>query len=341
MLERPLQLDHPLLHLHEPLLVTDGAPTGVPDRPALAPWCRLAADDRRILVEHGGTVVTFEGRAVRALLPKLLPLLDGTRTVPEIEAELGRPAARAVENALAMLATNQLLVDGRHRPSDEAPATAAASFAAAVTRRTTQADALRALEQATVHVLGEGGVAEEIHRQLRLTGVGRVESRPLDGALDDSAFVVGAPERDAARGLATLNARALERRLPWLQVLPFDGRLAVVGPLFVPGASACRACYVLRRGSCSGYDDDYDLIDREPVRAPSPPPLAAIAAGLASLLTLRWLTTCDPALPGRFYAVESVGIVRLRYDEVLRVPRCSACGLPERAVPSPWFEEVA
>jgi bacteriocin biosynthesis cyclodehydratase domain-containing protein len=171
-------------------------------------------------------------------------------------------------------------------------------------------------------------------------GVGAVELRRPEHALDDGAFVVAAPGRDAVRALATLNTHALERRLPWLQVLPFDGRVAVVGPLFVPGASACRACYVLRRASCSGYDDDYDLIDRQPVRAPSPLPLTAIAAGLASLLALRWLTTCDPALPGRCYAVESGAIVRLRYDEVLRVPRCGACGVPERAVPSPWFEEV-
>jgi bacteriocin biosynthesis cyclodehydratase domain-containing protein len=284
MLERALQLDHPLLHLHEPLLVTDGTPTGVPERPALAPWCRRADDAQRVLMEHGGTVVTFEGRAAQALLPRLLPLLDGTRTVADIERALGDALAPAVQNALALLATNQLLVDGTQRPADETPVTAAASFAAAVPRRTTQADALRAL--------------------------------------------------------AELNARALERRTPWLQVLPFDGRLAVVGPLFVPDASACRACYVLRRASCSGYDDDYDLIEREPVRAVAPPPLTAIAAGLASLLALRWLTTCDPALPGRFYALEAGAILRLRYDEVLRVPRCGACGIPERAVPSPWFEEV-
>lgn len=321
--------------------MTDSAPTSLPHRPALAPWCRLADDEERILVEHGGTVVTFEGRAVQALLPKLLPLLDGTRTVTEIEEELGRRAAPAVANALAMLATNQLLVDGRHRPSDEAPVTAAASFAAAVTRRTTQADALRALAEAAVHVLGGGDIAREVERLLAHMGIGHVELRALGDHLEDAAFVVAAPERAGVPALARLNAIALERRLPWLQVLPFDGRLAVVGPLFVPGASACRACYVLRRASCSGYDEDYDLIDHEPVRAPSPPPLTAVAAGLASLLVLRWLTTCDPALPGRFYAVEAGAIVRLRYDEVLRVPRCGACGTPERAIPSPWFEEVA
>ena len=121
VLERGLQLGDPLLHLHDALLVsTDAASAGrVPERPALAPWCRLAEDGRRVLVEHGGTVVTFEGRAAEALLPRLLPLLDGTRTVEDVESVLGRPVAPAIAKALALLAANRLLVDGEHRPFDD------------------------------------------------------------------------------------------------------------------------------------------------------------------------------------------------------------------------------
>ena len=126
--------------------------------------------------------------------------------------------------------------------------------------------------------------------------------------------------------------------MPWLQVLPFDGRLVVVGPLFVPGVSACRQCYVLRRAACSGYDDDFDIVERVPARAAAPAPLASLSAALASLLALRWVTTRDPALPGRLYAVEVGVVLRLSHDHVLRVPRCPVCGSPEQAVPSPWFE---
>jgi bacteriocin biosynthesis cyclodehydratase domain-containing protein len=314
--------------------------TPLPAHPALAPWCRLAGDDGRLLVEHGGTVVTFEGRAAASLLPRLLPLLDGTRTVDEIEATLGRRVAPAVAHALGLLASNQLLVDGPRR-SDDDPVTAAASFAAAVTRRVGQADALEAIANARVVVLGSSGTAVEIDRQLRLVGVGRVEARPRTTEPRDDAFVVAAPSPGEVAGLADLNAFALEHRVPWLQVLPFDGRLGVVGPLFVPGATACRECYVRRRAACSGYDDDYDLVEREPVRTATPPPLGLVAAGLACVIALRWLTSGDPSLPGRVYVVESGPVVRLRYDHVLRVPRCGACGTPERSVPSPWFEEVA
>ena len=312
----------------------------VPERPALAPWCRLVQDDDRFLAEHGGTLVTFEGRAVRTLLQRLLPLLDGTRTVDDLEAALGRAAAPAVARALDLLAANRLLVDGEHRPSDESPMTAAASFAAAVTRRTTQADARRALEDAHVSVLGAGRAAAEIRRQLRRMGIGRVDAAAMDAGPEGS-FVLAAPRADEQPLLSALNLAALERGVPWMQVLPFDGRLVVVGPVFVPGRSACRECYALRRAACSGYDDDFDAVERTAVRAAEPPPLPTLAASLASLLALRWLTADDPALPGRFLAVEVGAVLRVRHDLVLRVPRCPRCGTPERSVPSSWFEGAA
>ena len=336
-----MQLGHPLLHLHVSLLVSSTLSSGdVPERPALAPWCRLVRDGDRFLAEHGGTLITFQGRAVASLLPRLLPLLDGTRTADELEAVLGRAAAPAVTKVLELLAANRLLVDGEHRPSSESAKTAAAAFVAAVTRRTTQRDALAAIDRASVSVLGDGRAAAEIRHQLRCVGVGRVAASTPD-ELEGDSFVIAVPGADDHALLAELNALALESRRPWLQVLPFDGRIVVVGPLFLPGESACRECFVLRRAACSGYDDDFDLVERSGVRAAEPQPLTALAASLASLVTLRWLTADDPALAGRLYEVEVGAVLRLRLDHVLRVPRCRRCGTPERAVPSPWFESAA
>ena len=338
-----MQLDHPLLYVHDPLLVTPEAPapTGIPARPALAPWCRVADEGGRVHVEHGGTLVTFDGRAARSLLPALLPILDGTRTVAELEGALGPPAAPAVRNALEQLAEHRLLVDGLHHAPDADRVTAAASFAAAVTRHTTQADALDALARASVLVLGTSDAADGLNVQLTQMGVGRVERRSLGSEPDEGFFVVAAPSPAEVGHLGCLNVLMLERGSAWLQALPFDGRVLVVGPLFLPGASACRECFVLRRAACSGFEDDFELVERASARAPTPPPLTGFVASLAALLTLRWLTTCDPALPGRLYAIEPGAVVRLSHDNALRVPRCGVCGTPERAVPSPWFEAVA
>lgn len=307
----------------------------IPARPSLAPWCRVVEDGDRLLVEYGGTLVTFEGRAVRALLPRLLPLLDGSRTPSEIALELGSTAAPAVDRALALLARRGLLTDGP--PGDaETPATAAATFAAAVTRLASPAEARAALETTDAVVLGSGVVAEEAARALRRSGFGSVESTPIDAAPRPDALVVVAPDRSELDELDSLGRRRLDGAGPWLQLLPFDGRRLVVGPLFVPGTTGCRRCFVMRRAACSGYEDDFDVVEKAPLRAAAPFALATAAAGLGALVALRWSTTHDPSLPGSFYALEVGTIATLSHHRLLRVPRCTACGPPARAVPSPW-----
>jgi bacteriocin biosynthesis cyclodehydratase domain-containing protein len=285
--------------------------TALPDRPRLAPGHRVVRDDGRCLVEKGGTVVTLEGRAASRFLPELLTLLDGTRRIDEIAAALGD--APAVEHALSLLASHRLLVDGKDdldRPRTETPVT----------------------------VAGSGGGAERVAKVLALAGVEPVAVRPLDGAPDGDAFVVAVPSAAEVPLLDGRNRAALERGAPWLQLLPFDGRFTIVGPLFLPGQSACRTCFVTRRASCSGFEEDFDLVEREPLRAKAPAPLELVAASLAALLVERWLTFRDPSLPGRLYALEAATVVRLSHERILRVPRCPDCGPPVRAAASPWFE---
>ena len=307
----------------------------VPERPALHPWCRLVRDDGRYLVEHRGTVVTLGGRAAETLLPELLPLLDGTRTVSELTTVLGPAAAPAVEQVLTVLAGHRLLDDGVVAGRADGQ-TAAAVYAAAVTSRSSAADAVDALHAARLDLLGTGSLARHL---LRLTRSSGIETRALgwEDAPARDAFVVAAPDSSELERLQHINHWALESGQAWLQVLPFDGRFTIVGPLFLPHQSACRTCYVLRRGACSGYEDDHDRVEAAPIRVVGPAPLTSVAAGIAGLLTLRWLTTRDPTLPGRLYALESAAVMRLAHELVLRVPRCPACS-SVTAVPSPWFE---
>jgi len=311
--------------------------TLIPSRPALVGWCRVVEDGSRLLLEHGGSLVTLEGRAVRALLPSLLPLLDGTRTRDEIAVALGRPVEPAVVHALALLTHHGLLVDGATREPDGTPGTAAASYVAAVTRRTNVTDASAALGEAKVVVLGSGVGADAAAEQLQHTGFLHVDRGPIEGPVDADTLVVASPCPEEVDELTSLNHRRLHDGGAWIQLLPYDGRHLVIGPLFLPGASPCRACYVMRRGACSGYEEDFERIDRVPLRASAPPSLAAAAAALAAVMALRWCTVRDPTLPGCLYALDPGPVIRLSHHRLLRVPRCAACG-PQQAVPSPWHQ---
>ncbi len=303
-------------------------------RPLLAPWCRAAEDGRRLLFEHAGHVVELNGGAVRTLLPALLPLLDGEHTVREIVATLGDAAETPIRKALALLDEHGLIVDGPPPASH----TAAACYVAA-NSSPSPAAASTALTSSSVAVIGSAPAGAEVTRLLGSAGVATAVSSPEDLTVEHADLIVAAPVSEEVGQLGALNEQLLRDTTPWLALLPADGRFVAIGPLYVPRQTACHACYLMRRGATSGYEEDFSLLERQPVRAPMPAPASTIAAGLAALICLRWLGAHDPTLPGVLYALELHGRLGLTRHRVLRVPRCPACGATSPQ-PSPWFREL-
>jgi len=300
-------------------------------RPLLAPWYRVVGDGDRLLLEHGQAVVVLEGAAVGTLLPALLPLLDGTRTVEDLVARLGPAVRPAVEHALATLEANGLLVEG----PDAAGAGREAAAALAAAFGLPPAVAAARLRAGTVGIVGGGVEGVEAARLLHACGVGEVRrlSWRAVGVVD---LALVAPAPDELDRLPAFNRRALGRELRWLLVRPFDGRLAAVGPLVVPGQTACYECLLLRRGANCGYGEELAALESAPLAARADAAFAAMAAALAAHVALRWLGGRDPALPGLLLALEARPALRLGEHAVLRVPRCPACSAVDRAAPLPW-----
>lgn len=229
----------------------------------------------------------------------------------------------------------------RQRPARRGPATesnAAARYVASVCS-STPAAASAALASSRVAIFGSAPAGAEVSRLLRSAGATTATWASRDRPGSDVDLVVAAPAAQEVQRLASLNEQCLRDATPWLALLPSDGRFAAVGLLFVPGQTACHACYLLRRGATSGYEHDFSLLERGPVRAPMPAATNAVAAGIAALICLRWLGARDPTLPGALYALELQGTLALTRHRVLRVPRCPACG-PTSPPASPWFREL-
>jgi bacteriocin biosynthesis cyclodehydratase domain-containing protein len=315
------------------------ARNGIPERPQLAPWFRTVEDGDRVHFEHGGILVTLKGRAVRQLVPALVPLLDGTRTVQSIVETLGTAVEAPIHKALALMAEHGLLLDGPSIASEAAKTRYddAAVYVASVCPGTTPEQARRELERCLVVVAGTGELAAEVVRVLSACGVS-AQSAGLDGDADTATLRIAAPAGAELGLLPRLNEAQFHGRRPWLQVLPSDGDAAVAGPLFVPDQSACHRCFVLRRAANSGYEDEFDALATLPPRAGTPAALTSILAGLAATLALRWLAGADPTVPGTLYAVEVGTPLALTRHRVLRVPRCDVCGVPAAAPPNPWHK---
>ena len=294
-----------------------------------------------MLVEHGGTLVTLEGRAAGSLAP-------GSAAAARRDADGGRRRRRGRRASRARPSTGRSSSShttdcsstGPSPTAADADASSAASYAASVTRRISPAGAVAALAGASVAVVGSGRQADEVARQLRRAGIGHVE-RPPGTTVGRPHLVVAAPPPDDIALLQEVNRACLAEGRAWLQLLPYDGRLIVVGPLVLPGSSACGTCFALRRAACSGYEDDVALLEPLPLRARAPTPLLAVAAGLAATIAVRWLTAADPSLPGHLHVVEGGHPLGVSSHRVLRVPRCPDCGPFEQAVPAPWFAETA
>lgn len=325
---------------------TESAEGGLPRLPYLAPWYRLAHDDGRLVLSYAHSAIVLEGAAVAKLMPSLLPLLDGQSTVEEIDRRLGAAAAPAVRHALRTLADRGVLSDGP--PVGEgalAPdAEAARLLAATVGNGLTETQGKAALESSRVSVIGGGMTATEIDRLLRASGLEKLQRLDWDAGsigLEAVDLVIAAPEPGEIPLLEQWNLTALGAGLPWLSVLPFDGRIAAVGPLYVPGQTCCYECFRRRRAAnLTMSERDYWALESAPAAYPSAPPLQSMTAGLAATLALRWIAErasgqSASSLPAAMHAIEWESGLEVRRHFVYRVPRCPAC-FDDRGVPSPW-----
>jgi bacteriocin biosynthesis cyclodehydratase domain-containing protein len=314
----------------------------LPEKPLLKPWYRLAREGDRILFHYGESLLTLEGKAAARLLPALLPLLDGTRTVDEIAAYLGEPVRPAIDKALRLFQEHLLLTSGPLPDAAEPYGRAAEFLAATDPVDRSVAQTLERLETANAGLVGSGPLAEEVARLLRLSGVGGLERLAWDVRADAEArldLVLAVPSGEELPRLADWNQTALVAGVPWLQLLPFDGRFLAIGPLYVPGETACFECYSLRRASNVDYPSEFLALGRVPARHPAAPTLDRAAAGLAATVAVRWLAHRDEFLPGHWHALEYEWELRLSSHFVYRVPRCPACsGLARQAPPLPWHD---
>jgi bacteriocin biosynthesis cyclodehydratase domain-containing protein len=286
----------------------------LPERPLLAPWLRHSRRDDVLLLEYADEIVALEGGAI----DRVVPLLDGTRAVDGLE-----PGER---DAVARLTAAGVVVPGPAVDSE-------AGLLEAALGRIAPGEAAARLDAATVAVAGAGAVAEAAASLLPgvVTRVGWEETP----AGTDLAVVAPAPAE--LPELTGWNERCLASGTCWLLVLPFNGRFASVGPLFLPGETCCYGCFVRRRAAALPDPLDFLELEAAPASYPVGPGLAAILAGAAAVVAARWLARRDGALAGAFVAIELADGLRATKHRVLRVPRCDACS-PAAGSPSllPW-----
>lgn len=329
--------------------------TKLPKRPYLAPWYQLVKEEKRMLFKSGGSIIVVEGKASHIFLPALLPLLDGTRTLDEIHECIGEGVKPATLKALELLEQHGLLAEGYPINATKSVADLVNFFhSIGISQGAKAEDILESIQRAKIGIVGTGMAAEEIARLLKLSGVELIKR--LNWQQDKQSFgsadlVVVAPQCKELYLLHEWNRFALDNHRSWIQVIPYDGRFAAVGPLYIPGETACYQCYEMRLASNVDFREELSdwnrAIDDRRISLsdyPVAPQISLMLSCLASLHVLCLITLQKEVslvnLVNCFYAVEfGFDGVSLKQHHVYRVPRCPVCSrLVSQGSPLPWHE---
>ncbi|WP_437610996.1 SagB family peptide dehydrogenase [Sorangium sp. So ce834] len=198
----------------------------------------------------GGEAQIIQGASLPWVMENLVPLLDGTRTVGDVEAAFPGVVASDLRDAIHLMHMHGMLEEGEGAAADEAeePRRAQRAFFSRYLRRTgrnrSRGEAQWALEGACVRALGDGDapLAGMLVTMLREAGVADVRLAASAAELAqgevDLAVVIGDQEALEAAARACIAAR-----VPMLAANPGTW---TIGPLTIPGASACPACVRLQ-----------------------------------------------------------------------------------------------
>ncbi|RRD47611.1 hypothetical protein [Arachnia propionica] len=293
----------------------------IPQRPAFMPGGVLHALSDGLIVDGGASRQVLSGRAATSLVPRLIDLLDGTRTVPEVAAQLAVPAVQ-VEAAIALMSACGLIVPSLDTPDDVAPdvAAALARHLDTTKRWTSAAEAYRAAAEQPAYVVNNGLLARLLAESLRASGDHAfLVDGPLQAEKSGYIILVGAGEdslRQAARhvngsnGVVRLCGLSGDR----IWVAPTSSRQTV-----------CMECLI-------------SVLDEVQLSVPidDSSPILRLAAGLIALEIFHERLGIGRPLASNSLLVHDLGAGRSSQWMLPRTPGCEGCGIPGDRISPPW-----
>lgn len=319
----------------------------LPERPRLAPWLVLVdLGDGRLQLRAADFTFTIPGGLFADAARVICPLLDGARTLAQITEAAGpRFLPGTVAFLLKLFRQRGVLQEGLPAPALARPhAARELSALRLLSHYLTDAEpVLAALARASVAVAVGGPLRERLPRALGELGVGTVtlvEGAPEEALeiIADADLFIAASDRAGTAFFEAINGVGLAAGVRWLRVA-FEGRHGILGPTVIPGQTACFTCLTVRR-STHDEPEAFQAYHQQLVRDGDPDqgalsPLTDLVVAQAALEAARLLTGFAPAATlGRFYTFEA-GSPRVAGHEVLRVPRCVACGR-KQSPRDPW-----
>jgi len=162
----------------------------------------------------------------------------------------------------------------------------------------------------------------------------------LDAAVRESDYVVVATDVPNPPLYKQINDVALQGGVIWT-IASLDGAVGLIGPTFIPYKTCCYVCYEIRLESNMFYFTAYQHYKKAATEISLKykqayvglPSLADIIAGFLTYDCVRIIATGFGFSPGKITRVDfQSGIIET--NDVLKLPRCPACGKTARGKPN-------
>lgn len=190
----------------------------------------------------------------------------------------------------------------------------------------------------SVGVIGQSPSADLLSRALGEHGLDVHRLEP-----DVSPQAVGLPGSDVRvcvweqadlRRILDVNAAACQHRQPCLFVDLSHGRHATLGPFYLPGETACYACYRERWRQNTSSPAEFDAAHRMMVQGSTPlasygllPAFRYQVVGLACAELFAFLSKHRPLRTANRVATLDLEGLRIWSEPAWRIPWCPACGV--------------
>ena len=321
----------------------------LPLRPRLPPWLSLYdLGDDRLQLASPNLSYTLTHPLFIQVFRTVAPLMDGTRATEELlkaTADIAEPSTTLF--LLKVLFANGILYEGdiSQYPTISKSKTwyAAADFFASFTSDPITAIAniaktriMLAMPSYLARLLEADLVAFGFANTARLDTsaagfVLELDAQLLACAPHAKPLVVVALHAGQRSLFSQINRVCLSNEARWLHI-DGDGAKITLGPTFVPYQTACYTCYRYRLASHLPYridpDGNGEFVCITPNHSETFLPLWRLALAQAAMECARLATGyASPTTIGRCHEIDGEGRP-LHGLEVLKLPRCPACGVP-------------
>lgn len=307
---------------------------GLPLKPRFLREVVVAPCNNGIVADGTGRFVVLQGNATKVLIPDLIRLMDGTRTIDELYSALDTVPEQDIRAAISALTHSGLVADSGETVNEVAEANRDSlsfleRFISVANHARNGVEAYSRLQSSNIALISAGRSTERTERLaklLTLTGAGSVTClAPEDRGqlhsniekLPANSLVVVLSFTPEDRQLGRLIDYCCEQlHLSWLRIgLNESGTCFDIGPLFGAKRSACYTCFL------SAHCDSPQL--------PAPPPLTTLDAEfwlgfVATEIVFLQTQIGDSFTPTRFRRYSSKGD-HSQTLTVFRMPGCPRC----------------